>query len=119
MYVPEGHVDAVAAAIFAAGAGKIGRYGHCYFRIPGTGTFLPEEGATPFLGEVGREERVQEVRLETVVPAERLRSVLAAMHATHPCEEVAYYVYPLGNKAELHGLGRVGHLPHETAARGW
>ncbi|MFH1609289.1 MAG: Nif3-like dinuclear metal center hexameric protein, partial [Candidatus Bipolaricaulota bacterium] len=111
-----GHVDAVAEAVFAAGAGEIGRYGRCSFRTPGVGTFLPGEGARPHVGEVGREERVDEVRLETVVPAERLPSVLAAMRGAHPYEEVAYDVYPLDNSAPLHGLGRVGDLPRPTPA---
>lgn len=116
VFVPTGHVDAVAEAVFAAGAGKIGRYGRCSFRTPGVGTFLPGEGARPHVGEVGREERVDEVRLETVVPAERLPSVLAAMREAHPYEEVAYDVYPLGNTAPLHGLGRVGDLPQLAPA---
>ena len=42
VFVPSGHVDEVAQALFSAGAGKIGRYGCCSFRSSGTGTFLPE-----------------------------------------------------------------------------
>lgn len=115
MFVPQGHVEAVADAVFSAGAGKIGRYGRCSFRAQGTGTFLPEVGARPYLGEVGKEERVAEVRLETVVPAERLPQVLRAMFSAHPYEEVAYDVYPLEGPPGLHGLGRVGELSGEAA----
>ncbi|MBC7093395.1 Nif3-like dinuclear metal center hexameric protein [Candidatus Bipolaricaulota bacterium] len=117
VFVPESHADAVAAAVFAAGAGQIGRYGHCSFRAPGTGTFLPGEGTRPYIGAIGREERVDEVRLETVVPAERLTQALSALRAAHPYEEVAYDVYPLENAAAWHGLGRVGDLLQETPAR--
>ncbi len=116
VFVPTGHVDAVAEAVFAAGAGKIGRYGRCSFRTSGVGTFLAGEGARPHIGEVGREERVDEVRLETVVPAERLSVVLAAMRRDHPYEEVAYDVYPLDVASSLHGLGRVGDLPQPAPA---
>ena len=116
VFVPEGHVDKVAQALFSAGAGKIGRYGHCSFRAPGTGTFLPEEGTRPFIGEPGREERVAEVRLETIVPRERLTQAIAAMRAAHPYEEVAFDLYPLLNRGELHGLGRVGELPAPARA---
>ncbi|HEU68940.1 MAG TPA: Nif3-like dinuclear metal center hexameric protein [Candidatus Acetothermia bacterium] len=116
VFVPCGHADRVAEAVFAAGAGEIGRYGRCSFRSRGIGTFLPGEGSHPYLGEVGREERVDEIRLETVVPAERLPAVLAAVKGTHPYEEVAYDVYPLENPSPLHGLGRGGDLPGPAAA---
>jgi dinuclear metal center YbgI/SA1388 family protein len=111
VFVPIGHEDRVAQALFAAGAGKLGKYGHCSFRTQGMGTFLPEEGARPFLGEVGREEQAEEVRLETILPAERLDPVLRAMREAHPYEEVAYDLYPLANPSSLHGLGRIGELP--------
>ena len=117
VFVPEDHVDQVAQALFSAGAGKIGRYGHCSFRAPGTGTFLPEEGTRPFIGRPGVEERVREVRLETIVPRERLGRVVAAMRAAHPYEEVAFDLYPLLNRGELHGLGRIGKLPAPVPAR--
>jgi len=117
VFVPPGHEEKVAEAVFAAGAGGIGRYSRCSFRSRGVGTFLPGEGAHPYLGEVGQEARADEIRLETVVPAERLPSVLAAMKGAHPYEEVAYDVYPLKNPSPLHGLGRVGDLPHPAAAR--
>lgn len=111
VFVPVGHEEAVAQAMFAAGAGKIGKYGHCSFRVRGEGTFLPEQGARPYFGKVGREEHVEEVRLETIVPEERLAQVTRAMLSAHPYEEVAYDLHPLANPAELHGLGRVGELP--------
>lgn len=117
VFVPHGHEESVADALFAAGAGQIGRYSRCSFRASGVGTFLAGPGARPFLGEVGREERADEVRLETVVPAERLGQVVAALKGVHPYEEVAYDVYPLKNPSPLHGLGRVGDLPHPAAAR--
>jgi len=115
VFVPRGHEDRVAEALFGAGAGEIGRYGHCSFRAPGIGTFLPREGSHPYLGEVGREERADEVRLEAVVPSDRLPAALAAMMGAHPYEEVAYDVYPLENPSPRHGLGRVGDLPQPAS----
>ncbi len=111
VFVPVGYEEQVAQAVFAAGAGKIGKYGHCSFRIRGTGTFQAEEGARPFLGRIGQEEQVEEIRFETVVPAERAEQVVKAMLAAHPYEEVAYDLYPLAQGPSLHGLGRVGELP--------
>jgi len=41
------------------------------------------------------ESDVAELRVETVVPAERLETVVAALRGAHPYEEPAYDVYPL------------------------
>jgi hypothetical protein len=94
-FVPEDALDATRSAVFAAGAGVIGDYERCSWYTAGTGTFLPREGASPTIGEVGEEERVAELRVETVVPVERAGEVLRALLAAHPYEEVAYELYPL------------------------
>jgi putative NIF3 family GTP cyclohydrolase 1 type 2 len=83
------------------GAGRIGDYTRCTFRSPGTGTFLPGEGSDPYLGERGRLERVDEVRLETVVPAHLARAAVDAATAAHPYEEVALDVYPVEGVPEV------------------
>src|SRR6202021_263533 len=61
-FVPVQHLEVVAGALFAAGAGHIGRYASCSFPTAGTGTFFGGEGARPVLGEAGRLEEVAEVR---------------------------------------------------------
>jgi hypothetical protein len=94
-FVPESALDATRAAVFAAGAGRIGEYQRCSWYTAGTGTFLPSEGAEPTIGEVGREERVPELRVETVVPVERTADVVRALREAHPYEEVAFDLYPL------------------------
>jgi len=108
VFVPRDHEDAVADAVAEAGAGWIGRYSHCTFRAPGTGTFMPREGTSPYIGETGRLEKVEEVRLETVLPVSRRRAVLKALLEAHPYEEVAYDLYPLALSPETSGLGLVG-----------
>ena len=94
-FVPREALDAVRDALFAAGAGRIGNYERCSWYTEGTGTFFGGEGANPALGEAGREERVTEMRLETVFPVERQEEVVAALRGAHPYEEPAYDVYPL------------------------
>jgi hypothetical protein len=94
-FVPEEALDATRDAVFAAGAGRIGDYERCSWYAQGTGTFLAGEGAEPTIGEVGQEERVSELRVETVVPAERAQEIVRALIAAHPYEEVAYELYPL------------------------
>jgi hypothetical protein len=107
VFVPSEHEDRVADALFAAGAGRIGAYESCSFRIPGTGTFFGTESANPVLGEKGRLERVGEQRVEVVCDSRRLGPVLDALRRAHPYEEPAFDVYPLVEVAPL-GIGRVG-----------
>ena len=95
VFVPEEALDAVRDALFEAGAGRIGDYERCSWYAEGTGTFRPLAGASPAIGEVGEEEHVPELRLETVFPAERHDQVIAALRAAHPYEEPAFDVYPL------------------------
>ena len=95
VFVPEEALDAVRDAVFAAGAGRIGNYERCSWYTEGTGTFLGGEAAHPTVGERGREERVPELRLETVYPADREAEVVEALRAAHPYEEPAFDLYPL------------------------
>jgi hypothetical protein len=94
-FVPEDALDATRDAVFAAGGGRIGDYERCSWYAAGTGTFLPGEGTSPAIGRVGEEERVRELRVETVVPADRAADVVRALIAAHPYEEVAYDLYAL------------------------
>ncbi|HEV2092086.1 MAG TPA: Nif3-like dinuclear metal center hexameric protein [Rubrobacter sp.] len=115
VFVPAEDAEAVAEALAGAGAGRIGDYTRCTFRSAGTGTFLPGEGSDPYLGERGRLERVEEVRLETVVPTHLARAAVDAATAAHPYEEVALDVYPVEGTPEGCGYGRVGTLPEPTS----
>jgi hypothetical protein len=104
-------VDALLAAASGAGAARIGEYRLCSFRTEGTGTFLPREGADPYVGTPGREERVPEIRLEMVAAGSVLPAVLRAVRAAHPYEEPAIDVVPLRGAALGGGVGAVGDLP--------
>jgi len=110
VFVPAGYEDAVRNALSAAGAGWIGNYSHCTFMCAGTGTFRPLPGARPFIGRTGETELVNEIRLETLVPAGILKKAVLAMLEAHPYEEVAYDLYPLENEGPAYGPGRVGAL---------
>ena len=95
VFVPPDALDAVRDALFAAGAGRIGGYARCSWYTDGTGTFFGGAGTEPSVGEAGREERVPELRLETVYPADRHDDVVAALRCAHPYEEPAFDVYEL------------------------
>ena len=94
-FVPFEALEQTRSAVFSAGAGRIGGYERCSWYTAGTGTFLGDETTSPTLGESGREEHVPELRVETVVPEERIAEAVAALCAAHPYEEPAYDVYPL------------------------
>jgi hypothetical protein len=94
-FVPGDALDATREAVFAAGAGRIGDYERCSFYTVGTGTFLGGAGTSPAVGEPDREERVSELRVETVVPSEQIAAVVAALRASHPYEEPAFDIYEL------------------------
>jgi len=94
-FVPREALEATRDAVFAAGAGRIGEYERCSWYAAGTGTFVGGEGTSPAIGERGREQRVSELRVETVVRADVLEAVVAALRAAHPYEEPAFDLYPL------------------------
>jgi len=91
-YVPDTHLNTVKSAIFAAGAGRIGDYDACCWQVLGHGQFRPLDGASPFLGQVGVIEMVDEWRVEAVVEAAFIHGVLHALKTSHPYETPAYDV---------------------------
>lgn len=117
-FIPSAHVDKVMEAIHEAGAGNIGNYKYCSFRITGTGTFQPTEKAKPHVGSINRLEKVEEVRVEVIFPAFQEKAILAALKSAHPYEEAAYYLQPLNNKNQEVGSGLIGRLekPMEPGA---
>ncbi|MBV9122182.1 MAG: Nif3-like dinuclear metal center hexameric protein [Planctomycetes bacterium] len=114
VFVPQADLGRVSDALFAAGAGHIGQYSQCSFRLAGTGTFFGSDATNPTVGQKGRREEVSEWRLEVICPQERVDSVVAAMRRAHSYEEPAYDVYPLRPALSATGEGRVGRLPRPT-----
>jgi dinuclear metal center YbgI/SA1388 family protein len=110
VFVPDTDLARVSDALFAAGAGHIGQYSQCSFRLAGTGTFFGSEATTPTVGQKGRREEVSEWRLEVICPERCLTEVLAAMRKAHSYEEPAYDVYPLRSSPSRMGEGRIGRL---------
>ena len=119
VFVPVEHIDLLSEALFAAGAGRIGhqhRYRECSFASGGVGTFHGDESTSPVAGRAGRREYVQELRLETIVPANDLPAVLTALRTAHPYEEPAYDLIPLESLDDRVGMGRVGKLTRPVTA---
>ncbi|MEI7634218.1 MAG: Nif3-like dinuclear metal center hexameric protein [bacterium] len=117
VFVPRGHTQKIVDAIHRGGGARIGNYSRCSFRTPGTGTFMPGEGAKPFKGQPGRLEEAEEDRVEAVVTHAALKTVIGEMLKTHPYETPVYDVYPLLDTREECGLGVIGELPRKTTLR--
>ncbi len=110
VFVPADSLEKVTNAIFKAGAGAIGNYSHCSFRSAGEGTFLPLKGAKPAIGRKGKLEKVDEIRFESIVPAQKITDVVKAMRKAHPYEMPAFDIIKLYDLEDEIGLGRFGLL---------
>lgn len=110
VYVPETHKEKIIEAINKGGGGHIGNYSHCTFRTSGIGTFKPEEGSNPFLGKKDKMEKVEEIKIETIVERKDIPNLLNKVQQAHPYEEVVYDLFPLEIPLANVGLGRIGEL---------
>ncbi len=115
VHVPERALTQVQAAIFEAGAGSIGNYSHCSFKVLGQGSYKPILGANPETGSIGKLEVGEEYALSVVFPAFLENKVVAAAKKAHVYEEVAYEVTSLDNTWQDAGAGMVGELPNPIA----
>jgi len=110
VFLPESDLAQVSEAIFTVGAGRIGDYQQCSFRCRGTGTFQGGGVTHPTIGQAGQFEQADELRLEVIVPVDKIAPVVKAMVQAHSYEEVAYDIYPLMEGPKDQGLGRFGDL---------
>ncbi|KAJ4351577.1 uncharacterized protein N0V89_006920 [Didymosphaeria variabile] len=117
-FVPLSALDAVKKAVFATGAGRYpgpGNYTEVAWQTLGTGQFRPGDTAKPNIGEVGKLEKVEEARVETLCVGEDItKKAVAALKEyvsvplplktmsadasyvrTHPYEEPGYEVYKI------------------------
>lgn len=110
-FIPNEQAETVLHALYEAGAGRIGNYSNCSFKVEGTGTFMPNELANPHIGSALKQEFVQETRAEVIFPGYLKDQILKALKKAHPYEEVAYYLTSLHNENQEVGAGMVGELP--------
>ncbi len=113
VYVPNDNLEQFRSELLETRVGSIGNYSHCSFYSKGEGTFLPNEGANPYIGQKGTLEKVEESRIEVIVKEVDLDKVVSKMKDIHPYEEPAYDIIPLRNKDKNIGLGRYTVLEDE------
>ncbi|MEU5693766.1 Nif3-like dinuclear metal center hexameric protein [Actinosynnema sp. NPDC020468] len=116
-YVPRADAEAVLAALHAAGAGTLGDYRDTAWVVDGTGRFRPVGGANPTIGALGELEQVAETRIEIVLDRRLRASVVAALRAAHPYEEVAFNLNEIAALPGDTGIGRIGELPEPEPLR--
>ena len=92
VFIPDNALEAVKAALFAAGAGSIGDYEQCCWQVQGIGQFMPLAGSTPHIGKQDCLETVNEWRVEMVVDDAFIAASIAALKKAHPYETPAYDV---------------------------
>ncbi|KAG4430520.1 hypothetical protein IFR05_014006 [Cadophora sp. M221] len=95
---PAHSLETCKAAVFAAGAGRYadGNYTGCCWSVVGKGQFRAGDAANPQIGEVGKLEHTEEVRVEVMCFGEETaRKAVAALKSAHPYEEPSYGVYAL------------------------
>lgn len=109
-FIPRENTEEVLKSLYKAGAGEIGNYDHCSFKTTGEGSFRPSNEANPHIGTAGIEERADENKVELLMPTHLERKVIGALKASHPYEEVAYYLSRLENENQDIGSGMVGEL---------
>ncbi|MEF3254376.1 MAG: Nif3-like dinuclear metal center hexameric protein [Deferribacterales bacterium] len=109
VFVPKGYENLIYQKCAELKVGILGNYSSVSFTTEGVGRFKPEEGANPFIGDVGEVEEVQEYRIEVLVEESKLKSLIKGIIEVHPYEEVAYDLYPLKLEREF-GLGRICEL---------
>ncbi len=109
-FVPTAQADLVRNALFNAGAGNIGNYSDTSFNAVGAGTFKANEGANPFVGQIGQRHFEAEIKIEVIFPAHLESKIISALIRNHPYEEVAYDVVMLENQTTEVGSGMIGEL---------
>ena len=109
-FAPNNKAEDIRKALFSAGAGHIGKYQECSFNSMGTGTFKADEGAEPFVGEVGKQHQEDEIKVEIVYPFYLETQVVKALINNHPYEEVAYDIFTMENIHYGIGAGIIGEL---------
>ncbi|HEY5462396.1 MAG TPA: Nif3-like dinuclear metal center hexameric protein [Hanamia sp.] len=110
-FSPIKNANTVRDALFAAGAGAIGKYDECSFNLEGSGTFKANEGSHPYVGEIGERHLENEVRIEVVFPSFLQHKIIHSLKTAHPYEEVAYYIQALENRQDNIGSGLIGEFP--------
>jgi dinuclear metal center YbgI/SA1388 family protein len=111
VFVPLTHSVRVRQIIAEAGGGLIGNYDQCSSENQVEGHFRPLEGSDPALGELGRVQRVDEMKIQFFCESFRLNNILQMIKTVHFYETPVYYAHPVKMDNPAYGLGLIGKIP--------
>lgn len=95
IFAPAAEKEKIKNAMFELGAGQLGDYDSCCFETPGNGQFRPLKNSDPFIGERGKVEIVQEVKIEMICPQSLIKDAIQELRRVHPYEEPAFDIIKL------------------------
>ncbi|MBN2789111.1 MAG: Nif3-like dinuclear metal center hexameric protein [Candidatus Delongbacteria bacterium] len=117
VYVPSEFEDQIKETISSNGGASIGNYDHVFFQTKGESNFRPGKNSSPFIGTKGVIERVNEIKIETVVPSWKLNELIEKVKSVHPYEEPVIDIFKLENLSGNFGLGVIGDLEYELSLK--
>lgn len=100
-YIPADAHERVKQALFACGAGKIGRYDECCWEVLGHGQFRAQKGSKPTIGKIDQLEQLAEFKVEMVCEDQLIRKVVETLLREHPYERPAYFFHPVMTISDL------------------
>ena len=112
-YVPIENAERLRKAMFAKGAGKIGKYDNCSFNVEGFGTYRGGEDSNPTIGTKGVLHTEKEIIIGVIFEKHLEGAILKAMFDNHPYEEVAYEITTIENKHQQIGMGMIAEFEEE------
>ena len=112
-YVPIENSERLRKAMFAKGAGKIGKYDNCSFNVEGLGTYRGGEDSNPTKGKKGILHTEKEIIIGVIFEKHLEGAILKAMFDNHPYEEVAYEITTIENKHQQIGQGMIAEFEKE------
>ena len=101
VFVPEEKVSELRDAVCHAGAGVIGNYNYCTSSTKVSGTFKPNEQATPYIGLNNTLDFVEEIDLEFICDIDKVKNILNVIRDIHPYEEPAIDIVPVLDEANF------------------
>lgn len=101
VFIPEEKVSELRDAVCNAGAGVLGKYSYCTSSAKVSGTYIPNDNATPYIGTHNTLEFVEEIKLEFICDVKKVKNVLKIIREIHPYEEPAIDIVPLLNEKDF------------------
>lgn len=109
-FVPQTHTEVVIGALADYRVAIFPKYDSCSFTTTGTGRFRAAEDANPYIGAVGELAKVNEDRVEMIIPRASFKDIMDIIVRNHPYEQPAYELSEISYPQTSKGILRIGKL---------